>query len=187
MGTENSLKVVFLDRDGVININHGHVGTIDRFDFIDGSIDAMVRIRKAGYEIIVVTNQAGIAKGYYSLNDYHKLTGFMRVRLSGSSIEILSVYFCPHHPDGSVVDLSVVCGCRKPAPGMFIEASNDYDLDLGRSFIIGDKYTDIAAGQAAGVGNFGYVGEEVHVPQALAGLNIINEKCLLACVIKMGF
>jgi D-glycero-D-manno-heptose 1,7-bisphosphate phosphatase len=143
---------VFLDRDGVINKEDGYVNTEDEFHFIDGVFDACLEMSKAGYRLIVITNQAGIARGYYTEADFHQLTKWMLNEFRQRGIEIDDVYYCPHHPVHGVGDYHRGCNCRKPAPEMMLRAAREHALDLRRSILVGDKVTDIEAGRAAGVG-----------------------------------
>ena len=143
---------VFLDRDGVINREGGYVHDVDEFDFIDGVFDACRVMSRAGYRLIVITNQAGIARGYYTEADFLQLTGWMLDTFRQQGIEIDGVYYCPHHPVHGVGDYHRDCDCRKPAPGMIMRAAKEHALDLQRSILVGDKGTDVEAGRAAGVG-----------------------------------
>lgn len=152
-------KAFFLDRDGVINIDHGYVHKTEEFDFLPGVFEACKRINDMGYKIIVVTNQAGIARGYYTEADFHLLTNHMIQQFKKNDVEITDVYFCPHHPDIDNEKYPRECDCRKPAPGMIIEASIKHDIDLSQSVMVGDKMSDIQAGIAAGINiNYGVKG-----------------------------
>ena len=146
------MKAAFLDRDGVINLDSGYVHRWDEFVFAPGAIAAMRDLQAAGFALIVVTNQAGIARGYYSAQQFETLTAQMLRHLEGEGVSITAVYHCPHHPGGSVPALSVECDCRKPAPGMLLTAAREHGVSLANSILIGDKPSDIRAGQAAGVG-----------------------------------
>ena len=143
---------VFLDRDGVINREDGYVHDVDEFHFIDGVFDACREMSKAGYRLIIITNQAGIARGYYTEGDYHHLTSWMLKEFRLHGVEIDGVYYCPHHPVHGVGGYRRDCDCRKPAPGMILRAAKEHSLDLRRSILVGDKATDIEAGRAAGIG-----------------------------------
>jgi D-glycero-D-manno-heptose 1,7-bisphosphate phosphatase len=143
---------VFLDRDGVINKEKDYVHTIDEFHFIDGVFEACREMSKAGYRLIIITNQAGIARGYYTENDFNHLTKWMLNEFNKHGIQIDGVYHCPHHPVHGVGDYHRDCECRKPAPGMILHAAKEHSLDLRHSILVGDKTTDIDAGRAAGVG-----------------------------------
>ena len=143
---------VFLDRDGVINRETDYVHKVDEFHFIDGVFAACREMSASGYRLIVITNQAGIARGYYSEDDFRQLTKWMLDTFRQQGIEIDGVYCCPHHPVHGVGDYGRDCDCRKPAPGMILRAAQEHTLDLQRSILVGDKVTDIEAGRAAGVG-----------------------------------
>ena len=143
---------VFLDRDGVINQETGYVHKMDEFHFIDGVFEACRELGKAGYRLIVITNQAGIARGYYTEDDFHHLTKWMLDSFRRQAVEIDGVYYCPHHPVHGVGGYRRDCGCRKPASGMILRAAQDHRLDLRQSILVGDKVTDIEAGRAAGIG-----------------------------------
>ena len=154
------LKAAFIDRDGVINKDKHYLYKISEFEFTDHCIDALRNIIDAGYRIIIVTNQSGIGRGYYSEADYHQLTNWYLNELKMQQIEITAVFFCPHHPHAPLVRYRKQCDCRKPRPGMILDAARQYNVDLSKSVMIGDKITDIQAGQAAGVKNTILVGNE---------------------------
>ena len=139
-------KALFLDRDGVINVEKDYLYRVEDFEFIEGIFDLITHYQILDYKIFVVTNQSGIARGYYSENDFNNLTQWMRLQFSEYNIKIEEVYFCPHHPD-----ISGECLCRKPKPGMILEATKAYDIDLEHSIMIGDKERDIEAGLNAGI------------------------------------
>jgi len=142
---------IFLDRDGVINEDLGHVYRIQDFKFLPGVLTACRRFHQNGYQIVVITNQAGIAKGYYSISAFEHLTRWMSERFEEAGAPLSGVYYCPHHPEGSVTGLRLTCNCRKPAPGLFLRAQQDLQISMQHSIVVGDKYSDIAAGEAAGV------------------------------------
>lgn len=139
-------KALFLDRDGVINVDKHHVFRKEDFEFIEGIFDICLAYQADGFLIFVVTNQAGIAKKIYSEQDFSELTGWMLDRFRDHGVEISKVYYCPHHPDytGS-------CDCRKPKPGLIARAAVEYDIDLSSSVMIGDRESDIAAARNAGI------------------------------------
>ncbi len=139
-------KALFLDRDGVINIEKDYLYKIEDFEFIDGVFDICKYYQNLGYIIIVVTNQSGIARKYYTEEDFSKLTSWMINEFSIHGIDIKKVYYCPHHPD-----ISGKCSCRKPNPGMLLDASKDFNIDLKNSLLIGDKERDIQAALNAGL------------------------------------
>ena len=139
-------KALFLDRDGVINVEKEYLYKIEDFEFIDGIFELIQHFMECGYLIFVVTNQSGIARGYYSEEDFEELTAWMLGAFYEHGIEITHVYYCPHHPD-----ISGECSCRKPKPGMLLDAAKAFDIDLQHSVMIGDKERDIEAGLNAGV------------------------------------
>jgi D-glycero-D-manno-heptose 1,7-bisphosphate phosphatase len=143
---------VFLDRDGVINKERGYVHLIEDFHFIDGVFEACREMSRAGYRLIIITNQAGIARGYYTEEVFQCLTNWMLNEFRQQDIDIDGVYYCPHHPVYGVGEYHRDCNCRKPSPGMIHLAAKEHSLDLGSSILVGDKATDIEAGRAAGLG-----------------------------------
>jgi D-glycero-D-manno-heptose 1,7-bisphosphate phosphatase len=145
-------KALFLDRDGVINVERGYVHTRDSFEFSPGIFELCRAAESLGYLIVVVTNQAGIARGYYSESDFDKLTDWMMDQFAERNIRIARLYYCPFHPVFGVGEYKRDSPDRKPNPGMLLHAQSDLDLDLGASILIGDKLSDIQAGCAAGVG-----------------------------------
>lgn len=144
-------KALFLDRDGVINIDHGHVGKIEDFEFIDGIFDLCKIAQDKGYIILVITNQGGIAKGYYTEEDFLRLTNFKEGKFKEKGINILKTYYCPYHIDGKIEKFKKESSDRKPNPGMILRAVKEFNIDPSQSILIGDKKTDIEAGKSAGV------------------------------------
>ncbi len=145
-------KAIFLDRDGVINEDKGYVHKIEDFRFLPGVFEALRHFKGLGYLLILVTNQSGIGRGYYTQEDFEKLTSWMRDILAKKGIELDGIYHCPHHPD-------LGCDCRKPAPGMIQKACEEHDIDPTRSWLIGDKPSDIEAAIAANIGKSIIIGE----------------------------
>jgi len=147
----NKCRALFLDRDGVINHDTGYVYRIADFIFVSGIFELVSAATEAGYRIIVVTNQAGIGRGLYTEEDFHSLMDWVtrQFREKGGTID--GVYYCPNHPVHGVGRFRVDCPNRKPRPGMIHQAAKDYNIDLARSILVGDKSTDIAAGHAAGI------------------------------------
>jgi D-glycero-D-manno-heptose 1,7-bisphosphate phosphatase len=117
-----SVPAIFLDRDGTINVDHGYVHEIDEFEFIDGVIDAMRQLKEMGYALVVVTNQSGIARGKFTEAQFETLTEWMDWSLADRGVDLDGIYYCPHHPQGTVEEYRQTCDCRKPHPGMFISA-----------------------------------------------------------------
>jgi D-glycero-D-manno-heptose 1,7-bisphosphate phosphatase len=141
-----SKKVVFLDRDGVINKEVGYLHKIQDFEFINGVFEACRYFQSLDYQIIVVTNQSGIGRGYYNEAAFHVINDWMLNQFKDQEINILDVFFCPHSPESN-------CDCRKPKPSMFNQAKDKYDIDMERSWMIGDKEADIQAANAASIQN----------------------------------
>ncbi|WP_115719121.1 D-glycero-beta-D-manno-heptose 1,7-bisphosphate 7-phosphatase [Gallaecimonas mangrovi] len=143
---------LFLDRDGVINVDHGYVSKIDDFEFIDGVFDTCIAFKNAGYAVVVITNQSGIARGMYTEQDFQQLTQWMDWNFEDHGVLLDGVYYCPHHAEKGIGQYKVDCSCRKPKPGMILEAKADLDIDLATSIFVGDKADDMRAAGAAGVG-----------------------------------
>ena len=141
-----STKTIFLDRDGVINKEVGYLHKIEDFKFIEGVFDSCLYFQSIGYQIIIVTNQSGIDRGYYGESDFHIVNNWMLKQFKNQGIEILDVFYCPHGPESN-------CDCRKPKPGMFNQARDKHNIDMGDSWMIGDKEADITAANAAGIEN----------------------------------
>ena len=139
-------KAIFLDRDGVINEEVNYLHKVDNFIFINGIFEACQHYLKLDYKIIIITNQSGISRGYYSIKDYQNLTKWMLNQFENKGISILDTFYCSHLPESN-------CSCRKPKPGMFITAKNKYDIDMAQSWMIGDRETDSEAANAAGIDN----------------------------------
>jgi D-glycero-D-manno-heptose 1,7-bisphosphate phosphatase len=138
----------FLDRDGVLNVDHGYVHSIDRLDWIAGAPRAVRMLNEAGYHVFVVTNQAGVARGLYDENAVKALHAHMQDVLMAQGAHIDAFYYCPHHPDGSVKELAVACLCRKPGTGMLEQAAREWPVEKSGSFLIGDRDGDMAAAAA---------------------------------------
>ena len=145
-------SALFLDRDGVINIDHGHVHKREVFDFIDGIYDVARYAHQQGYKLVVISNQAGIGRGYYTEDDFHQLTAWMCEQFSVAGAPIERVYYSPYHPTAGIGKYLKDDFSRKPQPGMILQAQAELDLNLAGSVLIGDKASDIQAGIAAGVG-----------------------------------
>ena len=145
-------RAVFLDRDGVINVNHGYVHDVKSFKFVDGIFEVARAAHDCGYALIVVTNQSGIGRGYYSEKQFNQLTDWMCNEFLNAGAPIEKVYFSPFHPTAGLGTYKKDDVSRKPRPGMIHQAQREMNLNLESSILIGDKVSDIQAGVAAGVG-----------------------------------
>lgn len=145
-------RAVLLDRDGVINFDHGYVHRHENFDFIDGIFELARVANYSGYKLVVITNQAGIARGYYTEQQFHQLTAWMCNEFLNAGAPIEKVYFSPFHPTQGLGEYKKDDISRKPRPGMILQAQQELGLDLKNSILIGDKASDIQAGITAGVG-----------------------------------
>ena len=144
-------KAVFLDRDGVINEERGYVHTPDQFVLIPGIVDAIRRLSSSGFKVVVVTNQSGIARGLFDIFAVDRLHQHFKELLGAEGVRVDGIYSCPHHPEGKVAEYAIVCDCRKPMPGLLLRAADELCLDLSASYLVGDKLSDIQAGQRAAV------------------------------------
>jgi len=141
-----TIKSIFIDRDGVINKEINYLHKIEDFEFISGVFEACQYFKNLDYKIIIITNQSGISRGYYTENDFQIITNWMIAQFKKNDINILDVFHCPHTPD-------LNCNCRKPMPGMLLEAKYKYNINMKKSWMIGDKEADIIAANTAGVTN----------------------------------
>ncbi|HEY1889198.1 MAG TPA: D-glycero-beta-D-manno-heptose 1,7-bisphosphate 7-phosphatase [Steroidobacteraceae bacterium] len=176
-----SRKAAFIDRDGVLNEERAFVHRIEDFALLPGAVAALRLIKEAGYLLVVVTNQSGIARGLYSEADYLALTGHIRAQLEGAGVPLDAVEYCPHLPDAPVARYRVDCDCRKPKPGMLRRAIQALDVEPGASFLVGDRLSDIEAGRATGVGRCFLVRTGYTLPDdAVARADAVYDD-LLAC------
>ncbi len=141
-----TIKTIFLDRDGVINKEKNYLYKIEDFEFINGVFEACRYFTNLEYKIIIITNQSGISRHFYTENDYVNLTKWMINQFNDNDINILDIFHCPHEPKSN-------CNCRKPNPGMFLEAKTKYNIDMKSSWMIGDRENDIIAANNAGIHN----------------------------------
>jgi len=141
---------VFLDRDGTINEEVEYLSNVDQLKLIDGVTEAIRLLNNAGYKVVVITNQSGIARGYITEAQVKTIHTELEKMLQKENAYIDGIYYCPHHPDADVDAYKVDCDCRKPKRGMLEQAAKDLDIDLKNSFVIGDKLSDLGAGAAAG-------------------------------------
>ena len=141
-----TIKSIFLDRDGVINKEINYLNKIEDFEFISGVFEACQYFENLDYKIIIITNQSGISRGYYTENDFQIITNWMINQFKKNDINILDVFHCPHMPNSN-------CNCRKPMPGMLLEAKNKHNINMKNSWMIGDQKADIIAANTAGITN----------------------------------
>ena len=144
------LPAVFLDRDGTINVEAGYITDLDRLVLMPGAAEAIRRLSDAGFLGVLATNQSGPARGFYPEAWIHALHGRLAELLAEGGARLDGVYYCPHLPDGTVPEYALACDCRKPEPGMLVAAAQKHGIDLARSFMVGDKATDVELGQREG-------------------------------------
>ncbi|SDH91928.1 D-glycero-D-manno-heptose 1,7-bisphosphate phosphatase [Pseudobutyrivibrio sp. 49] len=137
-------KVVFLDRDGTINIDKDYLYKIEDFEYLPGAVEGLRALQDLGYLLIVVTNQSGIGRGYYTEEDYKIIDSWLKDDLELKGVHISASYYCPHLSDAVVEKYRCECECRKPKTGLFWQAQKDFNIDMSRSIAIGDKERDLA-------------------------------------------
>ncbi len=172
-------KAVFLDRDGTINEDYGYLYEIEKFRFLDGVLEGLKKFQDEGYMLVIITNQSGIARGYYSENDYEKLSDWMVKELEKRDIHIKKMYYCPHHPDSKIEKYKKNCKCRKPELGLFYEAIKELDIDLNSSIAIGDRDRDVAICKETSIKGFVIYSEdertEGNIRYVRGGINEVAE------------
>ena len=151
-------KAIFFDRDGTLNVDVHYLHDPEQFVWVDGAIDAIRWANTHGYLVIVVTNQSGIARGYYDEAAVHRLHDWMNAELAAHGAHIDAFYYCPHHIEGKLPAYAKSCDCRKPAPGMILRAIREHDIDPAASWMFGDAESDVAAAENAGVKGVRYMG-----------------------------
>lgn len=142
-------KFILFDRDGVINVEKSYLYKIEDFEYETGVIEGLKKLKKLGYRFLIITNQAGIAREYYTEEDYLKLEKFIMDDLKNKGIEIEKTYYCPHHPEGKGI-YRKECECRKPGVGNFLKAINEFSIDVENSFMVGDRITDLIPAEKLG-------------------------------------
>jgi D-glycero-D-manno-heptose 1,7-bisphosphate phosphatase len=138
----------FLDRDGVLNVDHGYVHRPEQLEWIAGAPESVRLLNKAGYYVLVITNQSGVARGFFDEAAVRSFHVHMQNVLAGKGAHIDAFYYCPHHPEGTVKAFTMACSCRKPRVGMLEQAAREWPIDIAKSFFIGDKDDDMAAAAA---------------------------------------
>ena len=156
------VSAVFLDRDGVVNRDFGYVGNWNDFDFCPGALDALKLLSDKGVDIIIVTNQSGIARGYYTEEEYNLLTKKMLHVMQKHGVTISAVYYCPHYIRGDVLKYAVDCDCRKPRPGMILKGLEAFSIKAENAIMIGDRYSDELASKAANL-KFFYIDTKIKI------------------------
>ena len=144
-------KVIFLDRDGTLNVEVNYLHRKEDLVLLPRVPEALKAFKDQGYKLVVITNQAGVARGYYTEDDVRELHRYMNELLAEQGAEIDAFYYCPHHPEHGIGKYKIQCHCRKPETGMFEMAEQDFDVDKASSWMIGDKLIDIEAGRNYGV------------------------------------
>jgi D-glycero-D-manno-heptose 1,7-bisphosphate phosphatase len=154
---------VFFDRDGVLNEDDGYAFEPSKIRWIKGAREAVRAVNQAGYLAFVVTNQSGVARGFYGEHQVRALHEWMAGQLADAGAHIDEFAYCPHHPEGTVAEYRQTCSCRKPQPGMITELAKRHSVDIRRSIMIGDKQSDLEAASAAGVTGYLFRGPDLKV------------------------
>lgn len=179
-------KAIFLDRDGTINVEKHYLHRIEEFEFLPGAVEALRMAQNAGFRLIVITNQSGIARGYYRDEDFQALNSWMLKTLESDGVHIDGVYYCPHHPEARIPQYRMDCDCRKPKLGMFRRAIEDFDLNVDACCAIGDKIRDCSICETTGCRGFlvGNNEDPETIEQVRAGKyrNVMYEDSLLKAV-----
>ncbi|QJR82559.1 HAD family hydrolase [Alteromonas pelagimontana] len=165
-------KALFLDRDGVINIDKGYVSRVSDFIFVEGIFKVIQRFCDKGMFPVIVTNQSGIGRGMYSEQEFAALSTWMQKQFQAHHLPTIPVYFCPHHPVEGKGQYKKLCNCRKPHAGMLLQAAADHNIDLTQSSLIGDSWRDIEAGENAGLKQLFYVSTNPLPATAIFNSNI---------------
>jgi D-glycero-D-manno-heptose 1,7-bisphosphate phosphatase len=165
---------LFLDRDGVINTDIGYLHRPEDCRFIPGIFDLVRAANRAEYRVLVVTNQAGIARGMYTEETFQAFTDWMVREFAQRGAAIDKVYYCPHHPAAGVGQYKIGCECRKPQPGMLLKARDEFEIDMPHSIMVGDSRSDVEAAQAAGIGRAYWLGDAVSAPDLPDGYSLVD-------------
>ncbi len=163
-------KIAFLDRDGVLNVDHGYVYLPEQFEWMPEAKAAVRWLNDQGYVVVVATNQSGIGRGLFSESEFRSLGEWMQQELQVVGAKIDHIAYCPHHPTDAIGEYRQECECRKPAPGMLLAAIEKYKAEPAKCFFLGDKLTDIQAARAAGIMGHLYAGGSVLEAVRLAAL-----------------
>lgn len=144
-------RAIFLDRDGTLNPDPGYISDPDQFELFPGVGQALLRLQRAGYKLVLITNQSGIARGLLTHQQLAAIHAKLERLLAENSVKLAGIYYCPHHPEFPDAEGISACNCRKPEPGLILQALHDLHLDADQSFMIGDKPSDVELGLNAGV------------------------------------
>jgi len=167
-------KALFLDRDGVINVDTGYVHTPAQTEWIPGIFELCRAATEQRYLLVVITNQAGIARGYYGEEEFARYSEWLHAQFAERGLRIEAIYHCPHHPTEGIGELRRECDCRKPKPGMILRAASELGLDLSRSALLGDQPWDLEAGRRAGVAHGFQLGNGFTMGEATAWLKRLS-------------
>jgi len=180
----------FLDRDGTLIEEVGYLNRIDRIALFPWSVDAVRLLNRAGFKVVVITNQAGVARGFFGEEFVREVEGWLAGRMHEGGARIDGFYYCPHHPQGVVEAYRRDCECRKPRPGMVLKASSDLGLDLARSVVVGDRWLDVELGRAVGARSIlvrtGHGQREEHQPPDGVGADAVVENLIEAVSVILG-
>lgn len=143
-------RAVFLDRDGTLVHPYHYPSRVEHLKLYDKIGPALRTLQDMGFALVVITNQSGIARGYFTERDLEHMHSYLRDKLAASEVHLDGIYYCPHHPDGIIPELAIRCNCRKPQPGMLLQAASDLNLDFGLSWFVGDTLDDVEAGRRVG-------------------------------------
>ncbi len=176
---------VFLDRDGTINEQMGYINHISRFILLEKAAAGIRMLNDAGIPVVVISNQSGLARGYFPAALLDRVNAKMKSDLAGEGARVDGIYCCPHHPDARVAGMAVKCECRKPRPGMLHQAAVDLDLDLERSYVVGDRWSDLKAAAAVGAkgilvltgygrGDLEYIGPEQEIQPDYIAADLVS-------------
>ncbi len=170
---------VLVDRDGTLIEDHGYIGRVDRMHLYPHAVEALRVLQQDGFRIVLVTNQAGVARGVFPEAFLEEAHGWLRDRFAAGGVRFDGIYYCPHHPDATVPQYRVRCECRKPRPGMALQAARDLGLDLSRSFVVGDKWLDVGFATQCGARGIlvrtGYgLAEEAHPVEGVTAAAVVD-------------
>jgi D-glycero-D-manno-heptose 1,7-bisphosphate phosphatase len=172
---KTSNKAVFVDRDGVLNVDLGYTYKLTDLRLVDGAVDGLKVLQKAGYLIVMITNQSGVARGFFSLDQVHQfneaLTKAIKAHIQPFKFDAIMI--CPHHPEGKTLEFAVACECRKPGTKLITDAATRLNIDLKRSWLVGDKASDIECAINAGLTGIQVVRGGKQYPQSKKALAIV--------------